>query len=94
MKLVEKRETKKRVVINEIGLFIQAVLMACVIALLIMTVFEETFAIVLEIVLALALFTMAYNNTKTFKRKLFTIPYIIGGLVCLIYGINAMIKVF
>ena len=94
MKLVEKREIKKRVVINEIGLFIQAVLMACVIALLIMTVFEETFAIVLEFVLAASLFTMAYNNIKTFKRKLFTIPYVIGGIVCMIYAIDGMIKVF
>ncbi len=94
MKLVEKREAKKRVVINEIGLFIQAVLMACVIALLIMTIFENSFAIVLEFVLAFALFTMAYNNTKTFKRKLFTIPYIIGGIICIAYAIDGLIKVF
>lgn len=93
MKLVERRENKKRVVVNEIGLFIQAVLMTCVIALLIMTVFENTFAITLEFVLSLALFTMAYNNAKTFKRKMFTIPYIIGALICLAYAIDGLIKV-
>lgn len=94
MKLVEKRNAKKRIVVNEIGLFIQAVLIACVIALLIMSAFEPLFSTVLEFVLAIALFTMAYNNTKTFKRQLFTIPYIIGGLMCLYFGIDALIKVF
>lgn len=93
MKLIERRELKKRVIVNEIGLFIQAVLMACVIALLVMTVFESVFAVVLEFVLSLTLFTMAYNNIKTFKRKLFTIPYVIGGLVCLAYAIDGLIKV-
>ena len=62
MKLVEKRNSKKRIVVNEIGLFIQAVLIACVIALLIMSAFEPLFSAVLEFVLAIALFTMAYNN--------------------------------
>ena len=93
MKLVERRKIQKKVVINEIGLFIQAVLMMCVIALLIMSMFERSFAIVLEFVLSFTLFTMAYNNIKTFKRKLFTIPYVIGALICLWYAIDALIKV-
>ena len=94
MKLVGKREIKKKIVINEIGLFIQSVLIVCAVALGIMTVFESTFAITLEFVLALALFTMAYNNTKIFKRKLFTIPYIIGGIICILSGIVEITKVF
>ena len=94
MKLVEKRKLKKRVVINEIGLFIQAVLIFCIIAVAIVCLFEDSFVLLLESLLALALFTMAYNNQKTFKRKLFTIPYIIGGLLCLIYVVQTFIGMF
>ena len=94
MKLIERKEAKKRIVINEIGLFIQSVLIICAIELGIISLFENTFAIVLEFVLSFALFTMAYNNSKVFKRGLFTIVYIIGGLICLIPALIKLVEMF
>lgn len=94
MKLVERKEAKKIIVINEIGLFIQSVLIICAIALGIITVFENHFAIVLEFILSLTMFTMAYNNRKVFKRSFFTIVYIVGGLFCLVPAFTKMIEMF
>lgn len=62
---------------KNLGLLIQLVLVICSIIFFIISLFEKTFLYLAEILVALTLFVMAYNNQKTYKRKYFTIIYII-----------------
>ncbi|MCM1370612.1 MAG: hypothetical protein NC181_01800 [Clostridium sp.] len=87
MELVKNRETKKKIVVNDIGLFIQIILIFCTIVLGILTVVENEFLVILELVLGFAILTMAYNNKKTYKRKVLTVPYIVVGLILIIHSI-------
>ncbi len=69
---------------KKIGLFVQFVLCICTIIFFIVSLFEKSFFILVEVLIALTLFAMAYNNSKIYKRKYFTIVYIIFGSFILI----------
>lgn len=77
---------------NDAGLFIQVILMFFVLVFAIITYLQNLFLLVTEILLALLMFTMAYNNEKTFKRKGMTYVYLITGIVVLIISIVLLFK--
>ena len=77
--------------INDTALFVQAILVSALVILGICTIFLPVMSFVTEVMLALALFVMGYNNYMTFKRKGFTIAYFIVGLIVIIIGIIAQV---
>lgn len=70
--------------IRSISLFVQFVLLVAVIILSICTLFVCELNLVLQSLVALLLFTMAYNNCKVFKRKGVTILYVLAGATILL----------
>ena len=75
---------------NDISLMTQLVLCICAVIFFIISIFEKPFFEIAEIIVALTLFVMAYNNTKIYKRKYFTIVYLVFGLFLLISTIIGM----
>lgn len=70
-------------IMNNIGLFIQAILTACVVIFLAINLFLNV-ELLIKIFLILTLLVMSYNNYKIYKRKGFTILYLIASLIVLI----------
>ena len=68
---------------NNIGLFIQAILTTCVVIFLAINLFLNI-ELLIKIFLILTLLVMSYNNYKIYKRKGFTILYLIASLIVLI----------
>lgn len=66
---------------NQISLFIQFVLIICAIILLVMGLFENTFFLVSRVIWIFAALVMSYNNQFYFKRKLFTLFYILFAII-------------
>ncbi len=75
---------------KNIGLVAQFVLCIICVILFIVSMFEKYFFVFAEIAVSLTLFVMAYNNVKTYKRKYFTVVYIIFGLFLLISTLIGM----
>ncbi len=70
-------------IMNNIGLFIQAILTTCVVIFLAINLFLNI-ELLIKIFLILTLLVMSYNNYKIYKRKGFTILYLIASLIVLI----------
>lgn len=68
---------------NNIWLFIQAILTTCVVIFLAINLFLNV-ELLIKIFLILTLLIMSYNNYKIYKRKGFTILYLIASLIVLI----------
>lgn len=72
---------------NKITLAMQLILLIIGTVLLIISIFKSSILPYSEIFIGLTLLVMAYNNDKTFKRKGFTILYIIFGLLVILNGL-------
>ena len=70
-------------IMNNIGLFIQAILTTCVVIFLAINLFLNI-ELLIKIFLILTLLVMSYNNYKIYKRKGFTVLYLIASLIVLI----------
>jgi len=70
-----------------ISLLVQAVCVIGVLFITILALFEHSFTVPIEVLIGVTLLVMAYNNIKLFKRKFFTVVYIIFGIISLIVGI-------
>lgn len=70
-------------IMNNIWLFIQAILTTCVVIFLAINLFLNV-ELLIKIFLILTLLIMSYNNYKIYKRKGFTILYLIASLIVLI----------
>lgn len=70
-------------IMNNIWLFIQAILTTCVVIFLAINLFLNV-ELLIKIFLILTLLIMSYNNYKIYKRKSFTILYLIASLIVLI----------
>ena len=70
-------------IMNNIWLFIQAILTTCVVIFLTINLFLNI-ELLIKIFLILTLLVMSYNNYKIYKRKGFTILYLIASLIVLI----------
>ena len=68
---------------NQVGIYIQLGLTLASIILLIVYFFKPQFMIYLQITFALDLLMMAYNNKTTYKRRYFSVLYVIMALVIL-----------
>lgn len=68
---------------KNIGVWIQAILTALIVIFLIINFFVPVL-LILEILFILTLLVMSYNNYKIYKRKGFTILYIIAAILVLL----------
>ena len=70
-----------------VSLLAQAVCVIGILFITILALFEHSFTIPVEVLVGITLLIMAYNNVKLFKRKGFTLVYVIFGTISLIVGI-------
>ena len=70
-----------------VSLLIQAVCVIGVLVISTLAIFEHSFTVPIEVLVGVTLLIMAYNNVKLFKRKGFTVIYIVFGILSLIVGI-------
>ena len=73
--------------IDNLGFFIQAVLLGATVISLITTFFIGPLYILTDGLVALLLLTMSYNNYKFYQRKHFTILNLVIGIAWLILTI-------
>lgn len=73
--------------IDNLGFFIQAVLLGTTVISLITTFFIGPLYILTDGLVALLLLTMSYNNYKFYQRKHFIILYLVIGIAWLILTI-------
>lgn len=66
---------------KSLGLVIQFVLSFCTVIFFFISLFESSFLVVAKALIGLTLFSMAYNNATLYKRKYFTIVYIVFAIV-------------
>lgn len=68
---------------KNIGVWIQAILTALIVIFLIINFFVPVL-LILEILFISTLLVMSYNNYKIYKRKGFTILYIVAAILVLL----------
>ena len=78
---------------KKISYKIQIVLSILLFAVGIATIFKHELFPYLEIVMALDLFCLAYNNYKLFQKKELTTMYIVFGILVLIVGFLSLFGV-
>ena len=66
--------------IDNIGIFLQAVLTSAAVISIITSIFIGPLSIVTNALIALILFTLCYNNYTIYKRKFLTPIYFIAGV--------------
>ena len=65
---------------DQVGLLVQVVLTELVLIFGIITLISEAFLPAFYTIISMVLFTMAYNNSKFYKKKYMTSIYVIVGL--------------
>ena len=65
---------------DEVGLLVQAVLTELLIIFSIITIMSKEFIPAFYSIIAMTMFTMAYNNKRIYKKKYMTSVYVIVGL--------------
>lgn len=86
-----KMERKKQIEMNNIYVYIQLILFIALSILLFMTVFIDLMPVV-QIVMGILLFVIAYNNFYLINKKIgYLIAYILFGIGSIILGILGMI---
>ena len=65
---------------NEVGLLVQVVLIELLIIFSVINLITNVFIPAFYAILAMVMFTMAYNNEKIYKKKYMTRVYVIVGL--------------
>lgn len=89
---MKKENNIEKKQINQIGLFIQIILLVILVYFLTLLIFIPQFQNVVDYILSFLLITMAYNNYKIYKRKNLTFIYGIVGLLLLIVAIVGSIN--
>lgn len=75
--------------VSNIGLFVQIILISTLLILFLMNFFIPEISMTIEIVLALSLFATAYNNHTIFRRKYFTVIYVVAGILVILATVYA-----
>ena len=75
-KIIDVKEYKS----DQVGLLVQAVLTELVLIFGIIIILSDAFLPAFYAVISMTMFTMAYNNSKFFKKKYMTSIYVIVGL--------------
>jgi hypothetical protein len=65
---------------DEVGLLVQVVLIELLIIFAVINIVTNVFMPAFYAILAMLMFTMAYNNRRIYKRKNMTFVYIIVGI--------------
>ena len=65
---------------DEVGLLVQVVLIELLLIFAVINIITNVFMPAFYAILAMLMFTMAYNNKKIYKRKNMTSVYIIVGI--------------
>ena len=65
---------------NEVGLLVQVVLIELLIIFSVINLITDVFMPAFYAILAMIMFTMAYNNKRIYKRKYMTSVYLIVGI--------------
>lgn len=78
---------KNRKYINNDGLYLQALLLAVVLILFVCSFFVSEFTFILQIMMGLLMFVMAYNNETSYARNHMTLLYVVCGFLFLIIPI-------
>jgi hypothetical protein len=73
--------------INNLGIFLQAVLTAAVIISFITSLFIGPLLVVTYALMTLILFVLCYNNYTIYKKKYMTIIYFVVGILLLLITI-------
>lgn len=68
---------------KNLGIWIQAILVAVIVIFLIINFFIPV-QFLIEILFILTLLMMSYNNYKIYKRKGFTVVYLVAAILVLI----------
>ena len=87
------KETNNNVILNIPTVLLQAVLTIGIIIFIILSYFKKGIMTnILLILITLDLFVLAYNNHKIYKRKNFTISYLIMGILMIFISIYNFLK--
>lgn len=87
------RETSNNVILNLPTVIIQFILTILVMIFMVICCFKQgIFLIILETLIILVLLVLSYNNSKIYKRKNFTLIYLIMALIMIIVTIKSIIK--
>ena len=78
--------------VYHVSLLAQTVCVIGVLAIAVLSIFEHSFTVPVEVLVGITLFIMAFNNYKLFKRKGMTIVYVVIGLISFIVGIMGYFK--
>ncbi len=79
-KVIEIKEYRN----DDIGLFVQVILTEWLFIFCIINMITDIFYPVFYALIVMTMFTLAYNNAKTYKKKYMTPVYIIVGFFVLI----------
>lgn len=82
-KQLTKINSKKEKPQSMLGIYIQVGLTLAAMILFIVYLFKSEMLVYLQITFAIDLFMMAYNNHTRYKRKFFSILYLLFGLCIL-----------
>ena len=74
-----------------IGLLIQVILLAILIIVAVMSLYIKEFGFLAEITIGLLLIVTGINNHYVYKRKGFTIVYILGGIVMIAFALYGLV---
>ena len=75
-KMVKLKEYSNK----EVGLLVQVVLLELMLIFGIITLLSEAFLPAFYAIIAMIMFTMAYNNVRIYKKKYLTPIYIVVGI--------------
>ena len=78
--------------INSIAILLQCLLLVITIILAIISIFINKFLYITEISMSFLLFIIAYNNSSIYKRKSFSVLYVVIGILILISSIWGLIN--
>ena len=83
-------EKKKTVNSNIISVYLQIIITCVLVIVGIITLFRNSLFPILEIVMALDLLIVAYNNYKIYHKKKLTIVYLLFAILLILFGILSL----
>jgi len=93
MKKKFNQETNNSVLLNLPTVFLQFLFLIIIMVFMVICCFKQgIFLIILEGLFVIELGLLAFNNYKIYKRKKFTLLYIIGTVIALVLTVLDIIK--
>ena len=77
-------EIFRKYAFDQAGMLVQFILVFFLLLFIVLTVFHPSLKLASQIILILTLLVMAYNNHRIYKRKAFTILYIVVAIFVLL----------